>query len=88
LWLLAAGAAAQVAQRPSPERSANGDGPRRMMPAEQRPEELSPPDAGASRRGNRMSPEARRQLRRDIHEAGRDLYPGRMSPGHREPRPQ
>lgn len=86
VWLLAASAAAQVPQRPLPERSVEGDGPPRMMPAEQRSEPSAAPDAAAPRGGNRLSPEARRQLRRDIHEAGRDLYPGRMHPGHREPR--
>lgn len=30
--------------------------------------------------GGRMSPEERRQLRRDINEAGRDLYPPRERP--------
>jgi uncharacterized membrane protein len=88
LWLLAAGAAAQVPQRPAPVRGADGDGPPRMMPAEQRSELLSPRDASAAPgSGNRLSPEARRQLRRDIHDAGRDLYRGRMSPARREPPP-
>jgi hypothetical protein len=30
-----------------------------------------------------MSPEERRQLRRDVHQAGRDLYPERMRAGRR-----
>jgi len=55
-----------------------------MMPAEQRSEQLSPRDAMLPGRGSRMSPEERRQLRRDVHDAGRDLYPGRMAPGRRE----
>lgn len=32
---------------------------------------------GAAPRGGQMSREERRQLRRDVHEAGRDLYPER-----------
>ena len=86
LWLLAAGAFAQEPQRPPPERGANGGGPRRMMPVEQRPEQFPPRDASSPGRGKRLSPEERRQLRRDVHEAGRDLYSGQMSPGHRQPR--
>ena len=31
-------------------------------------------EAGESQRSQRLSPEERRQLRRDIHEAGRDIY--------------
>lgn len=86
LWLLAAGAAAQAPQRPLPARGPGGDGPQRMMPADQRSEQLSRRDAAAPGGDNRMSAEDRRQLRRDVHEAGRDLYPGRMSPGRRESR--
>ena len=33
--------------------------------------------SGDSQRTQRLSPEERRQLRRDIHEAGRDIYPPR-----------
>jgi len=86
LWLLAAGASAQEPQRPPQER--DGDGPQRMMPAGQRTEQFSPRDVMAPGGGNRLSPEERRQLRRDVHEAGRDLYPGRMPPGRRESRRQ
>lgn len=86
LWLLAAGAAAQVPPSPLPERGPGGEGPQRMMPADQRSEQSSRRDASVPGRDNRMSAEDRRQLRRDVHEAGRDLYPGRMSPGRRESR--
>jgi len=82
LWLLAIGASAQEPVRPSPAR--DGRGPQRMMPAEQRAEQLAPRDAMPPGRGNRLSPEERRQLRRDVNDAGRDLYPGRMGPGRRE----
>lgn len=86
LWLLAAGAAAQTPPRPVPERGPGGDDPQRMVPADPRSEQSSRRDASARGGDNRMSPEDRRQLRRDVHEAGRDLYPGRMSPGRRESR--
>ena len=86
LWLLAAGVAAQVPQRSLPERGPGGDGPHRMMPVDQRAEQIPRRDASARGNDNRMSPEDRRQLRRDVHEAGRDLYPERMSPGRRESR--
>lgn len=85
LWLLVAGAAAQDPQRLGPGRDAGGDGPQRLMPAERRFEQLSS-DGDARGRGQRLSPEERRQLRRDVHDAGRDLYPHRMSQGRRESR--
>jgi hypothetical protein len=87
LWLLTAVAAAQVAPRPPSGRDADG-GSQRLMPVEERPDQLSSRDASIPGRGKRLSPEERRQLRRDVHEAGRDLYSGRMSSGRREPRSQ
>ncbi len=87
LGLLVADASAQGPQRLRPGREANGGGPQRMMPVEQRPESFLPRDAEPSG-GNRLSPEERRQLRRDVHDAGRDLYPDRMPPGRREFRRQ
>lgn len=36
--------------------------------------------AGETQRPQRMSPEERRQLRRDIKDAGRQIYPQRRSP--------
>lgn len=86
LWLLAIGASAQESVRPPPAR--DGSGPQRMMPAEQRPEQFPARDVMPPDRGNRLSPEERRQLRRDVHDAGRDLYPGRMGSGRRESRRQ
>lgn len=88
LWLLVAGASAQGPQRMGPGRNASGDGPQRMMPAERRLEQPSPDDAEPRGSGQRLSPEERRQLRRDVHQAGRDLYPERMPPGRRESRRQ
>jgi len=86
MWLLAMGASAQEPVRPLPARE--GGGPQRMMPAEQRPEQFSPREVMPPGGGNRLSVEERRQLRRDVHDAGRDLYPGRMGPGRRENRRQ
>lgn len=85
LWLLAACAFAQGPQRSPQGRNAGGEGPHRMLP-EQRGEAGSPRDQTAPAGGGRMSPEERRQLRRDVHEAGRDLYPERMQRGRREGR--
>ena len=84
LWLLVADASAQVPQQPRQGREAHRGGPQRMVSAEPRPESLLPRDAEPPGGGNRLSPEERRQLRRDVQEAGRELYPGRMSQGRRE----
>lgn len=86
MWLLAMGASAQESRRPPQGR--DGDGSQRMLPVEQRSEQLSPRDVMPPGGGNRLSSEERRQLRRDVHDAGRDLYPGRMAPGRREFRRQ
>ncbi len=85
LWLLAAGASAQGPDRPRGGRDARGGGPQRMMPSEQRPARQGD---GAEPGGRRLSPEERRQLRRDVHEAGRDLYPDQTRSGRQEPRRQ
>lgn len=98
LWLLAASAAAQEGYRVQGPGS-NGDSLRRMVSGEQRverPEQQRDGQAspGAARDAepkagrNRLSPEERRQLRRDVHNAGRELYQGRMPPGRRELRRQ
>ena len=88
LWLLVAGASAQGLQRPGPGRNAGADRPQRIAPAERRFEQLPADDAETRGRGPCLSPEERRQLRRDVHEAGRDLYPHRMPSGRRELRRQ
>lgn len=82
LWLLATGASAQVPQPIGSGRGASSDGPHRLMPAEDRPGRALR-DGEAQERMHRLSPEERRQLRRDVHEAGRDLYPGRRAPDRR-----
>lgn len=89
LLVVATSAVAQGPQRLGPGHGANGDGPRRVMPADLRPAPAlqsgaEPHDVEFRERDTRLSPEERRQLRRDVHEAGRDLYPGRMSPRRRE----
>lgn len=84
MWLLATSASAQAPQRLGPDRDASGDRPQRLIPAEGRPAGVLLPEGEARERMHRLSPEERRQLRRDVHDAGRDLYPGRMSPRRRE----
>ncbi len=65
-----------------------GDGPGAQgMAPTTRPAQLSAGDTAAPR-GGQMSREERRQLRRDVHDAGRDLYPERRRAGHREQPPQ
>lgn len=88
LWLLAAAVSAQPPHRPPPLHNASGSGPQGMMPADQRFEPISARDTEPRGNGNRLSPAERRQLRRDVHDAGRDLYPDRMPPGGREPHRQ
>ena len=60
-----------------------GGGQRRRVPPDgmtsQAVAGVAPP-AGEGRGCGRMSPEERRQLRRDVHQAGRDIYPERMPP--------
>ena len=57
-------------QRPEPKRAAERPAPQRAdKPAPQR----EVPAPGETDRG-RMSPDERRQLRRDIQDAGKDIY--------------
>lgn len=88
LWLLVADASAQVRQHPRQSRDLHSGRPQQMIAAEPRPEALLPRDADLPGGANRMSPEERRQLRRDVHEAGRELYPVRIQAGRRDLRPQ
>lgn len=75
LWLLLADATAQEwVRRPPPARTAGDGRQQRMMPPEQRDDPAVAREASTPGEGNRLSPEERRQLRRDVHEAGRDLY--------------
>jgi hypothetical protein len=64
----------------------DGSGPHGMGPGA-RPAQFAADDPAAPR-GGQMSREERRQLRRDVHEAGRDLYPERRRGGrHQQPPP-
>jgi hypothetical protein len=49
-----------------------------------RPAQADPDGTAAERQ--RMTPEERRKLRQDVHQAGRDLYPERMRERRREMR--
>ncbi len=60
-------------QRQSPQREFQRDSPREEPQRFQRRDEGN---SGEQQR-QRLSPEERRQLRRDIHDAGRDIYPPR-----------
>lgn len=84
VWLSVASASAQGPDHPRGGRNADG-GPQRMMEVEQR-RPMMERDASAQGSGSRLSPEERRQLRRDVHEAGRDIYSDRTLPGRRESR--
>jgi len=88
LLLLAADVSAQGPFRQMRGRGGDGSGPQRMAPDQRfQPGQERRVDDSAPRDGRgRLSPEERRQLRRDVHDAGRDLYPDRMRPGPREPR--
>lgn len=84
LWLAAATAFAQMPPRRFQPGGPGGfdGGPQRQHAPERQNFQPQPPQreadgGGQPREPNRMSPEERRQLRRDIHDAGRDLYPER-----------
>lgn len=83
--LLATEAGAQGIGRPARGRGMEGGRPPHVQPGSQY-QALQPPQGDdTARRGGRLTPEERRQLRRDVHQAGRDLYPERPSPGRRPP---
>jgi hypothetical protein len=68
-------------QRPPRGRS-DGTGPQGIAPTTS-PAQFAAEDATAPR-GGKMSREERRQLRRDVHEAGRDLYPEHRRSGRQQ----
>jgi hypothetical protein len=74
-------AQAQMRHRGGFEQRGDGDRGSFLMPPQQAQQELAPRQDPPS--PGRMSPEERRQLRRDIHDAGRELY-GR-NPRHGAP---
>ena len=65
-----------------PRHRGDGSGPQSMAQTA-RPAQFAADDPAAPR-GGQMSKEERRQLRRDVHEAGRDLYPERKHGRSRE----
>lgn len=80
LLLVAAEVSAQGMQRRLREHA--GEGAAQRMAPPTHPTQFAPDD-DARPRGGRLSPDERRQLRRDVQEAGRDLYPERMHRGRR-----
>lgn len=62
-------------QRAAPHRQPPQDFRRDAPP--DRPLRRDQDGADDARRAQRLTPEERRQLRRDIHDAGRELYPRR-----------
>lgn len=74
----------QGPQHPTRHRG-DGSGPQGMAPTA-RPAQFAADDAAAPR-GGQMSKEERRQLRRDVDQAGRDLYPERKRGGRPPPSP-
>lgn len=77
---------AQQGQHRPPRGRGDGSGPHGMAPTA-RPAQFAADDPAAPR-GGPMSKEERRQLRRDVHDAGRDIYPERRRAGQRELPPQ
>jgi hypothetical protein len=66
-----------MGQGPHRQQRGRGDGPGPQgMTSTSGAAQFAGGDGGAPR-GGQMSKEERRQLRRDVHEAGRDLYPDR-----------
>jgi hypothetical protein len=75
-----------------PAMAQRGEGGRRLEqvePARSMPAQKQMPAREANRQNHeaprdaRMTPEARRQLRRDVHEHGREIYHERAGPGKR-----
>ena len=57
----------------APQRQQQQQQPNQQREEQQRPSRRDEGNAGEQQR-QRLSPEERRQLRRDIHDAGRDIY--------------
>lgn len=58
----------------APQRERQQQAPDRQREQPQRFQRRDEGNAGEQERRQRFSPEERRQLRRDIHDAGRDIY--------------
>jgi hypothetical protein len=78
LWTLALPASAQQGQPPGPRFARPA--PARPAPPQQIPARDAGPQQAHPQRDPRMSPEERRQLRRDVHDHGRDIYRERGGP--------
>jgi septal ring factor EnvC (AmiA/AmiB activator) len=64
----------QRAQQQQRQFEGRADENRRRLESQQAQQEQSAQNADAARRGSRMTPDERRDLRRQINEAGSDLY--------------
>jgi hypothetical protein len=79
-------AAAQPGGRERPHRRERFERDQDRLPPAPPPSQVQSAAPEGAAGGGRMSREERRQLRRDIHEAGRDLYP-LPPPRERPPQP-
>ena len=85
LYLLATCCLASVVMaQPAPSRQGSGQGRQDAAPPAQQPNQRrddgrpatpAQPAQDAAQRSSRLSPEERKELRQQIHEAGHDLYP-------------
>ena len=81
--LCASLAYAQPASTATDARDKLRSGASQTTPAQRGTRDAKRPNAkrtGETQRPQRMSPEERRQLRRDIKDAGRQIYPARRAP--------
>lgn len=74
----------RMGQGPHRQQRGRGDGAGPQGAAPTTGSALFVADDAAAHRGGQMSREERRQLRRDVDQAGRDLYPERRRAGRRE----
>jgi hypothetical protein len=77
-WALALPVQAQQGQPAGPRFARPG--PARPAPPQQIPAHNAGPHNASPQRDPRMSPDERRQLRRDVHDHGRDIYRDRGGP--------
>jgi hypothetical protein len=81
-WALVLPVQAQQGQPPGPRFARPGPAPvpARPAPPQQIPARDAGPHNAIPQRDPHMSPEERRQLRRDVHDHGRDIYRDRGGP--------
>jgi len=83
-FLIFAGSLPATAQQGEGKRRPGQAEPTRSMPTQQQAPAREPNRQNReASRDARMTPEARRQLRRDVHDHGRDIYHERTGPGKR-----